>query len=753
MDLLNQIRTLAAQGVKLKDAEAFIGRAFTPDEATAFRKAATARRLQRAAEAAAAAKRRREEAERRERDNIAAQLAGTSWPEPRKAKTDLERQHEHRARARELGEFPWIAHPTERWMCGLSLLRFGLRYCLGEGKMLKRPPSPRMIGFVKALETTIRYGGNRHVRWPRGKGKSTWVKIAALWALVYGYRHFVVIVAATKPMAEEETAELWRFCTEDPLFAADFPEIAMPLADVALTPQRMRVQTYKGRKTHITDNTRFSYKRFAAIPGMPHTGGILAARGADQAIRGLNIGSARPDFVFIDDPQTDDAAKSPAQVEKIEDRIQGALIGLGETNRIIAAVMASTPIEPDDVSERYADPERHPEWITTTERFVYSWGPEDWRDRYLAEVRKDNLNRDVLLTLSRHFYQTHRAEIEKGAAVLDDSDFDPALEISAYQHALNMLHIMKPKRFNSEMQMKPTRAQGVFRISASDVSKRLNGYPMLVVPPECDQGAVAFCDVNAVAGLRWAIMAFGAGRVTAIVAYGSYPPTGRLFPEGTPESAVPRFLAPALRAVAKGIQAANLRTVDGEPVRVRGLCFDGGWQTETVALVCQELDGKCGMSVCWSKGYSAKEYSYYHHEKARAVKNLRAAEMCHTWATANGIYLALNSDYWREMAQTAFLASPLQPSSCSFWGNDALTHYNFADEVCAESLVGKSDHPRYGTVWEWKKTGPNHFGDVLYGCMAYGAIRGNFDSMNRLAATDDMQRVAKARKVRYVYRP
>lgn len=769
MNTLDLIKTLAAQGVGLADTEAMVGRAMTPDEVAVFRKTATSRRLRRAQEAQEAARKKRLEAEARAKAALESQLEGTdrNWDAHlKRPATALERQHKFRAAARELGEIPPVVDPLRRWLGEISLLDFGLTYFMTEfnpdgsvkvQRMLKRPPSKRMIRFITNLEIAIRKGGNRHVRWPRGKGKSTWIKIAAVWALVYGYRSFVVVIAATKPMAEEATAEIWRFMSEDALFAEDFPEFAVPLRDVALTPQRMRVQTYHGERTHICENTRFAYKRFARLAGYPSTGCIIAARGADQAIRGLNIGSTRPDFIFIDDPQSDDDAKSTGRggrVEKIEDRIQGCLIALGETNRIIAAVMASTPIEPDDVSERFADPERHPEWITSTELFVSAWGPEELMREYLAAYRDDSLRNDPDFNSSRYFYSMNRAAIEEGVEMMDEQDFDASAgEVSAYQHALNMLFTMKRKRFDSEMQMKPTRSQGLFKISAGLVAERVTGYDLGVVPPECDQGALAFCDVNAVAGLRWGIMAFGKGRVTTLVAYGSYPPRGvRLFPEGTPEPAIPRYLAPAIRAVAGAIKSTALVTPDGVPVKVRGICFDGGWQTETVATVCQELDGKDGYSVCWSKGYDAKSYSYYHHEKAKSVQGLRSGEMCHTWATANGQYLAFNSDYWREMAQSSFLADPLTESSCSFFGADKTRHYDFASEVCGEELVAKDEHPKYGTVWQWKKLGPNHYGDVVYGCMVYGAIRGNYDPIVKLATTEELKFVSRQRKVRYVYK-
>lgn len=715
-----------------------------------------AERQRRALDAQEAVRKRQEEADAAGEARIRELLSGTSWPDERRLPlTATERSHRFRAKGREIGKISLVKNPFRVWACSLSLLQFGLSYFLGPDKMLHRRPSPRMIRFVDALEKTIRFGGNRHVRWPRGKGKSTWLKIAAVWALVFGYRRFVVIIAATRPMAEVVVDEIWKFCTEDSGFAGDFPEFAVPLADVALTPQRCKVQTYMGKKTHITENAKYSFKRFATLEGFPNTGGIIAARGADQAIRGLNIDSRRPDFIFLDDPQTDEDAKSTGaggRVDKIEQRIQGALLGLGETNRMIAAVMASTPIEPGDISERYADPERHGEWLTTTDKLVVKFGPKEWSAAYLRELAKDNAAHDVLMTRSRAWYVAHRAEIEAGAEVMDDQDFDPDIEVSAYQHALIRLHMMKSKAFHAECQMQPTRAQGVFRLEATKVASQLNGYPSGVVPPQCDHGIVAFCDVNDIVGLRWEIMAFGSGRVTATLAYGRYPAEGRLYPEGTPLSAVASYLLPAMRQVAAAIASASFVRQDGTTAKVSAICFDGGWQTETVALGCSEITKSKLIQAVWSKGYDAKHYSRNFHEKAKVTEGCRAAEECHTWITANGHYLAFNADYWKEVSQTSFLAPPLSPSSSSLWGNDSNLHYDYAAEVTAEHLESKVSDTRYGDIWKWKVLGDNHYGDAHVGCMVFGAIRGDFDPIQKLAAATVTEAARRRKKVRYVFK-
>lgn len=755
MTVIEQLKALAANGVGLKDAEAVVGRALTPEEIAAFRKTATARRLRRAAEKQEEARKRRIEQEKREKENLARLLEGTHPIAPRGPLSDAERQRRHRSAGRELAEIPRVRHRRVRAKCKMKLLDFGLMYCMDEYEgmkpLLKRPPSPRMVKFINALEDKILRGGLKHVRWPRGKGKSTWVKIAILWAALYGHIFFSVVVEKTKGMAQMVVDEIWKRVYLSPRISVDFPEFAVAMKDVELTPQRMRSQTYHGKPTYMKmDVSRFHYYKLPTLDGFPNTGAIIAYRGADQALRGINIESARPDFFFLDDPQSDEDAKNPATVDKIEKNITGAVLGSGEINERISAVMASTAIEPDDVSERFADPHRHPEWETDTEKLVVSFGPKEPMSKYLKFAEIDEAQ-------AHEYFVAHRAELEDGVEMMDANDFDPSRECSAYEHALYLLHTMKSASFFAEYQMTPTRVQGIYKISPKAVRERVNGVPFGVVPHQCDQGVLAFCDVNAVAGLRWEICAFGKGRVAATLAYGQYPAEGRrLYPEGIPESAIPNYLAPAIVEVANAVMGIELKDELGQPVKVRGICFDGGWQTECVATAVEGLKSR-GITAVWSKGYSSRDYSRYHHESVAIgkIEGLKAAEECHTWTTANGTYLAFNSDYWKEVSQTSYLAAPLEPSSSSFYGDDPVVHFQFAQEVCNEELQMKESSTKYGHIYRWKKekTKPNHYGDVHAGVLVYGAIRGNFDPIASVVNADQISKVAKfkKRKVRYVY--
>ena len=715
-------------------------------------------RLEKARIAQAEKRRQRAEANSRALASLVRHMVGTTplpTQPPQKSLSSTDRARRFRARGREIGRIPRCRHRRVRDKYRYDLLGFGLTYGMdayeGMKPLLKRRPSPRMERFVRALQDKILYGGLKHVRWPRGKGKTTWVKIAIIWAALYGHKRFMVVVEKTKGMAQVVVDEVWKRIHLSPRISADFPEFAVPMHDVMLSPQRMRVQTCNGKPTYMKqDVSRFHYYKLPTVEGYANTGAIIAYRGADQALRGINIDSARPDFYFIDDPQTEDDARNPATVAKIEKEITSAVLGSGELSERISAVMASTPIEPNDVSETFADPQKHPEWETETERLVVSFGPKAEMSAYLKMLAVDQ-------HAAHAYYIEHRAEIEKGAEMMDDGDYNPIMECSAYEHALYMLFTMKATSFYAEMQMIPSKAQGIYKITAKLVRSRVNGVPFGIVPRECGNGLLSYCDVNAVDGLRWEIAGFGMGRRVATLSYGGYPAEGqRLYPEGLPESAIPAYLAPAIREVARRVMSSTFRDADGKPVKVSGICFDGGWMTSTVASAVAELNAS-GIVAVWSKGFSSRDYSINHHEKAASGKidGLKAAEECHLWATSNGKFLAYNSDYWKEVSQTSYLAGPLDPSSSSFWGDDPTVHIDFAQEVCNEELLAKERSTRYGSIWTWKKPKGllNHFGDVHAGVLAYGAIRAFFDPVASVISADGLGKQISTRKKRrrYVY--
>ena len=741
MTTVEQVTQLALLGGTLREVEATLGRQMTPDERKAFDKARMVAKVRAAKDRQERERKAREAqeglftpeqfalgeaelaAKREELEGIAQRRAER---EARgRAMTGAERVAKHVAAKSELyGKIPPCANPEERERCRLDLVRFGLRYC---PDFIRRPPSVRMERAIRKLQDAILTGGKVHVRWPRGKGKSAWEKIAMKWIACYGHRRFPLVLAVKSGVAFQFCLEVWISCRFEPHTVEDFPEIAVPLQQIGESAQRRAHQRYRGQPTFIDVNTRMDYRRFAVLEGFPNTGVIMAWRGFGSAVRGLNVYNTRPDFIVIDDPQKDDDAKSEVTVDELEKFITGTVEALSDTNTTLSGIMATTCIRPDDLSERFADPARHPEWMTYSDQFVISWpkDPEPMRE-YIHRVEKDLAVRDLKLTAARAWYVANREKIEDGVEMLDpgDGDYEHG-DVSAFQFALHKLQAMKA-RFYAEYQGQPESSMSAMKLDVYEVQKHVNGTPRGVLPKFATH-CVAFCDVNSVAGLRWAVMAVGPANTAAIIDYGRWPHgTAPLFPAGTPNALQGGFVKVAMTHVATEINRRTfMRLADGRAVRVVSLVFDGGDWTAAIADVADKWNAarrtdKTRIPVGWSRGYAWNRYRPHMLEG-----NIRSiGEHWHMARSPNGIYLAFMADYWREVAQLALQLPVGAPGGCSLWGTDKTAHHAFVQEVAAEELKTKFERPDGQTQWEWKKTGENHWGDVMYGCFVVASSIG-----------------------------
>lgn len=696
----------------------------------------TKRRLALARKAQKAARERRARAEAEAKANVARWLSdatrrvGDPLPGelPRSAS---DRSRAFRSRGREIEPPPPPRHPRVREACRLDLLRFGNLYCVGvyEGMkpLLKRPPSARMTSFVAALQDVILNGGLKHVRWPRGKGKTTWVKIAAMWAALYGHKRFFVVVEKVKSMGKEVVDEIWNRIRLSPRLSADFPEFAVPMNDVAMAPQRMRFQTCMGRATRMKMDITGGYYRLPTIHGMDHTGAIIAYRGADQALRGINIESARPDFFFIDDPQTDEDAQNQETVAKIEDNIQGGILGSGEISERISAVMASTPIEPDDVSERFADPKRHPEWRTETSRLVVKWGDETLRDEYIALLAADHAREDSTLAESRKFYMEHRDDIERGVEMMDDGDFDARSEVSAYQHALWLYHSMKHKRFYSEMQMEPRRDESVVNITPKLVLSRIRPGAVAAQVPEGTVMVCAATDINPAYALTCAVVAFDRFRTATVIDHWRHPCRVRGDMSDT------EFFAAIYNLLAEVADDFAARGIDPASRDFHWGIDASGMQFKPVTRFAFERrrDKSRPLDVFALRGLDNKLFNPRVSTRKFADAPGRNDTVLVLDKSTGYEHVNFNKDKYELTAQRAWLSAVGAPGGLSLYelrgGGAAETHEEFALQVCGEQLKWKPadpDRDRIGFKWNDRVYPRHDYGDCVYMCYALAGFLG-----------------------------
>ena len=116
------------------------------------------------------------------------------------------------------------------------------------------------------------------------------------------------------------------------------------LDEAAAVFQRAAGQLYQGKQTHMGWTAREIV--LPTIAGSLASGAIIRVAGITGRIRGMKHkradgSSARPSLVLIDDPQTDESARSPSQCANRERILAGAILGLAGPGKKIAGLMTN----------------------------------------------------------------------------------------------------------------------------------------------------------------------------------------------------------------------------------------------------------------------------------------------------------------------------------------------------------------------------------------------------------------------------
>lgn len=699
-----QIAALAAQGVSIKDAEAFIGHEFTPDEQAKFRRARTAAALRRKVEKA-------------------------------KGGSSADRVAKHVAKRNEIGEIPRVRHPRLKERCRTDLAAFAWYYCR---ELLNHRPSADITdALIIPVQNCILNGGQVARLAGRGTGKTTLIdQIAQLWAALYGHRRFPFTFGASLTASRDAFNTLKYLLETSDRLLADFPAIIVPIRHLGGVSQRASSQTYRGAKTGIVWGSSMivfpMLRDSGGRPLDPACGAILGASGYGGAVRGKNVHGQRPDMVLIDDPQTRKIASSPKLVEAVIDFIHSDILALAGHNTTIAAFLTITPQRFGDVAMQIATSERFANWNRGVHPFIKRFCP-NWDQLaalFCEEYARDAAQNDFDRKLSTAWYKENR-HLFDGMETMDGEQYDHDREVDVVHHLLNLRAKLGEKSFNAEIQMKVVDTVSEITITPDTVAASLNGSERGVLPPGTDT-VVGFCDINiqAGAGLSWALVAFGPQRVAAVVDYGRFPADGTpLVPPNASDLVRNRRVAAGIREVVTMLAERRLRDTKGRTVKIRALGFDRGWLPDVVhrALYVIRKRIPLGFPIVSMRGFPWNRFG------TRREDILRRGD--HVFATRSrfGEYLAFMAPYWREIMQSGFLETPLFEGSLSLFGTDAGAHFLFASEICAEKLVRK--YQAYGgrettTAWDWLTTGPEHWCDAVTGCFALASWFRAYDALS-----------------------
>ncbi len=647
------------------------------------------------------------------------------------------RSRERSAAGQDIGEIPPVVDPDRRELCKDDDELFERTYFPARFPL---PFSPAHLEMSRRMERVIRGGGLEAVAFMRGGGKTTMAEVKVLKAILYGFRNFVVLLQASDPLAGRSLKKIKRELeTNDRLFE-DFPEVCYPIRKLNHSTRRAEGQRYRGRPT-LVEWTADGVV-MPTIEGSAASGSVIHIAGIASAFKGLAAtapdGSVRrPDLVLIDDAQTRASAKSPTQTGDRESVIADDALALAGPDRTIAAVMLCTPIYVNDLSERFLDPDRHPEWNRIRTKMLPKFPSRmDLWDQY-AEARRQGQRNEDGGKAGRDFYAANREAMDAGAVVTwpERLKAGPFEGTSALELAM-ILHYTNPRTFAAEYQCEaaaPDLGAGTKELDPKVIATRFNGCPRLAVPAESSR-LTAYFDCGKF--LHWYIVtAWTEGFGGAVIDYGCWPRQARSFflaEDARPKLAdMPGMIGmteaqlvfAGLTAMADEVLGRTYYRQGGGEAKLDMVLIDSGFQKDSVFQWVRQAM-KYGCPIHPSKGYAKTATTLGVGDWTKR----QGERVGHHWKLTTGgkdrtRSVVYDTDVWKSIVYGMLCTPPgdLRAAGLNLFGKDGDTHEMIAHHFAAEYAEEMENKTR-GTKFDKWKDRPDRPNNHLWDCAVGAAV-------------------------------
>lgn len=638
------------------------------------------------------------------------------------------------ASRREIGPLPACGNPARRTAAAGSFRQFCESYFPG------RFPLAWSVDHLRAIdriEECVHGGGQFVYAMPRGSGKTTLAECAALYATMNGHRRFVMLVCATESHAGNFLESIKSEIENNDLLSEDYPEVCYPVRKMEGIHNRAHGQTLDGKPTRIqwsSDNLVFP-----TVAGFPASGAVVRVAGITGAVRGQKFVGVdgkpiRPDLAILDDPQTDESARSASQNATREAVIMKAVLGLAGPKKKIAAVMPCTVITPGDLADRFLDKDRHPAWQGERSAMVEKWPDASalW-DQY-ADIRRESLREGNGGRDATEFYRRRRQEMDAGSVVAWAERFNED-ELSALQNAYNLRIDRGDRAFFAEFQNAPMpeTTADESELSADYISKRSNRLPRGTAPPDATR-LTAFIDVGGKV-MYWAIVAWSEKFAGSIIDYGTNPKQTRAYftaADARP-SLVEQFpthdetarVFAGLRSATESILSRTYPRESGGEMRVDLCGIDAGWLPDVVHQFCRQ--SAFHAQLIPTKGYAVTASGRPIDEWTQKVGDRAGPGWRITPVTGSGRgrLCYFDPNQWKTFVATRLLTPDGGAGCLHLFGEGRGEHQLFADHMTSEYRTKTTGRGR--TVDEWKirpERNDNHWLDCVTGCAVAASIHG-----------------------------
>lgn len=663
-------------------------------------------------------------------------------PEP--SPEDAYEQHRERkareARAlslsgRDIGPLSEVADAERKASCARDFRAFCERYFPATFHLAWSPDHLRVIAKI---EQAVLEGGLFAMAMPRGSGKTSLCETACLWAMLYGHRDFVALIGSDEDHAAQMLDSIKAELENSELLASDFPEVCHPIRSLEGIHQRAAGQILDGRPTLIGWTAKEIV--LPTIEGSAASGAIIRVAGITGRIRGMKHkradgSSVRPSLVLIDDPQTDESARSPSQCANRERVLAGAILGLAGPGQKIAGLMTLTVVCVDDMADRILDRDKHPAWQGERTKMVYSFPSDDDLWSQYRKILNDGLRSGKGMKPATAFYRRNRKAMDDGASVAWESRFNHD-ELSAIQHAMNM-RIQDEQAFFAEYQNEPKQDAGpaMLILSHDEISSRLNRHNRCSIPLGANR-VVAFVDVQERV-LYYVVCAFEDDFTGSIVDYGTEPDQKtpyftlreikRTLARECAGGGLEASIYAGLERLAERIIGYEWRREDGASMRIDRCGIDANWgkSTSVIKRFCRQSQWSRVVIPCHGRGIGASsmpmgEWSRKRGE--RAGTNWRIPPLTGRWEVRHCTY---DTNFWKSFTASR-LATPMgDPGALTLYGDDPRSHRMLVDHLRAEYPVQTQGRGR--SVEEWKVragVSDNHLLDCVVGCHVMASVEG-----------------------------
>jgi hypothetical protein len=654
------------------------------------------------------------------------------------------RSRKQQSAASDIGELPPVANPERKSACRLDLEKFLVEYF---------PHSTGSTPFsddhrrIVARMQSIALGGGRlcNVVY-RGFAKTTVSINTAIWTVLYGHRRFVPVFGSDAPAAERIIDSIKAELETNEDLYADFPEVCHAIRAMGGVVQRKHSQHYKGERTYIDYTAKMVV--LPTIEGSAASGAILSSHGLTAASRGLfhrHEGKPRrPDFVIIDDPQTDESAGSPLQVGKRLDIIRKSILRMASHQGSLGCVINATIIQPDDLADQLSDHARNPSWQSERIPMIRKWADAHdtlWMVDY-ARLRSTYDPDDLEDQRRAHadataFYVANREAMDAGCLVSWQSCYNPESEVSAIQHAYNILIDDGPDVFASECQNNPSRKQAadIVEIRPADIVRRVNGLKRGVIPLGATT-LVGHIDVQH-SLLFWTLFACDKAMTGSVVAYGTFPEqpqsmfalreAKRKLGDAYPGTLPPAAVEQGLRDLTDHLFGMTWKREDGigQPLELVLIDWSDGAMAEAIAKVCRTSPHKSNLMPIAGVGLKPgqtpmAQFSLRPGEKRgrHYIENRNAGHAVRS--------IRADANYWKSRASDALTCPATNPGAITLYGGPTEDHRMVADHYASESHDRQTSESTGATVdiWSLKPNRENHYFDNLYNCLVAACVRG-----------------------------